>query len=310
MGCVAASLFALEPRLLFSALSGMEPILLVALWMSACLALLGGRFVLALLLFGLMPVTRPEAVVILPLSAWAMIGLIQRRGWGLLTVAACTTPVLPALLSALFCHGVTGHWLPNTYYLKGRPFHLGAAQLQLAYRALSQHGWASLWVYLFGLAAWIALFRRGARISAGIGALVLLAAPVAYLLGVVGSRPISLEGYYWTRWLDPASLILTAAFCLGYGAIARLAVQPRQLLAARAGGIAMLLLLAVSLPAFSRSFADRRRQLASDSRCIDVMDVGMAKWIRDHTPRDAVVTAGDAGICGISPSAAPSTSPV
>ena len=56
MGCLAASLFALEPRLLFSALSGMEPILLVALWAWICVALLRGHFVLSLVLFGLAPV--------------------------------------------------------------------------------------------------------------------------------------------------------------------------------------------------------------------------------------------------------------
>ena len=331
MGCVAASLFALEPRLLFSALSGMEPILLAALWMWVCVALLGGQFVLALLLFGLLPVTRPEAAVILPLSALAMAGLIRRRGWGVSTIAACVLPLLPAALWTCFCHGVTGHWLPNTYYLKARPFHLGPEQLQVAWRSFSEHGFASLGVCFFGLAAWVTFFKRGSRMSAGICALVLVAAPAAYLLGVVGSRPISLDGYYWTRWVDPASLMLTAALCLGCGAIPRLVVQPqhalrplragwrwaggrgslsgrsrpaaeevepfsgRQVLAVRAGGIALLVLLVLSLPAFSRSFADRRRHLAADSRCINVMNVRMAEWIRDHTPKTAVVTVSDAG---------------
>jgi hypothetical protein len=202
------------------------------------------------------------------------------------------------------------------------------------------------------LAAWITLFRPGARTAAGICTLVLMAAPATYLLAVLGSRGMSLEGYYWTRWIDPASLMLTVAFCLGYGAVVGLVVQPqqglrllragwrwaagrgspsgragrqprkrsnslrmraaalrgrtaaveevesysgRQVLGVRASGVALLLLLVLSLPAFSRSFADRRRHLGSDSRCIDLMDVGMAEWIRDHTPKRAVVTVSDAG---------------
>jgi hypothetical protein len=352
MGCVAASLLALEPRLLFSALSGMETMLLVAFWMWVCVALVRGQFVLALVLFSVLPVTRPEAVLVLPLSAWAMIGLIRRRGRGVLTVAACAIPVVPVLLWMLFCHSVAGHWLPNTYYLKSRPFHLWPADLQMAWQALSQHGFASLWAYPFGLAAWITLFRPGARTAAGICALVLLAAPATYLLGVVGSRPIFLEGYYWTRWTDPASLMLTVPFCLGYGSVVCLVVRPesalrslragwqwavggerpsvrppsrggkrpqagpvhrptprdqraaaadrqsfsgREVLAVRAIGIAFLLLLVLSIPAFGRSFSDRLWHLSADARCIDVMDVGMAKWIREHSPKDAVVAVSDAG---------------
>ena len=358
-GCVAASLFAMEPRLAFSALSGMETMLLVALWMGVCLALVRGRFLVALVLLALMPVTRPEAAVVLPLSALAVIGLIHRRGWSVWTVPACCLPLLPVLLWMLFCHSVNGHWLPNTYYLKAKPFHFIPRHLELAWAALSQHGFASLWVYGFGLAACLLPFRSGNRTAAGICLLVLVAAPIAFLLGVVGSRTIYLAGYYWTRYSDPASLTLTAAFCLGYGAIASLLVRPepvlrsmraawrgavggrhraaapparqgrlgrgysraaspspsaqsapraaeaaageaqfisrRQVLAARAIGIAMVGLLVLSLPKLARSFVERSGRLASDSRCIDIMDVAMAEWIRDHTPKAAVVAVSDAG---------------
>ncbi len=79
-GGFAASLLALEPRLLFSALSGMEIVLLAAIWSWACVALVQRRFLLSLVLLGLTPVVRPESAVILPLSVLPMIGLIRRRG--------------------------------------------------------------------------------------------------------------------------------------------------------------------------------------------------------------------------------------
>ncbi|HVP57955.1 MAG TPA: hypothetical protein VMU02_07630, partial [bacterium] len=61
-GCVAAVLLALEPRFLFSSLSGMEINLLIAIWAGGAAALLAGRLLLSVLLFSLAPVARPEAI--------------------------------------------------------------------------------------------------------------------------------------------------------------------------------------------------------------------------------------------------------
>ena len=68
----------------------------------------------------------------------------------------------------------------------------------------------------------IDLYRRLARVSDRkrehwAAALLLGAAPLAFLAGVVGSRSLRLEGYYWTRWSDPAAIVLTAVFALGLG---------------------------------------------------------------------------------------------
>ena len=39
--------------------------------------------------------------------------------------------------------------------------------------------------------------------------------PILYVAGVVLSRSIFLSGYYWTRWIDPGALLLSAASCAG-----------------------------------------------------------------------------------------------
>ncbi|MGA2799553.1 MAG: hypothetical protein ABSE63_18375, partial [Thermoguttaceae bacterium] len=209
IGCFAASLLAWDPRLLFSALSGMETLLLVALWTWACVAILRGRYVLSLVLFGLTAVTRPEAVVILPFSILAVINLIHHKGINLWTLAASIIPIVPFLLWMQFCRSVTGNWLPNTYYLKSSSFHLGFSQLQIAWQALSQHGFASLWVYFLGLIMCVTFIKPKRSYAILVCLLMLGAAPVIYLLGVVGTRDVVLEGYYWTRWVDPASIVLT-----------------------------------------------------------------------------------------------------
>jgi hypothetical protein len=113
-GFLAAAIFALEPRFLFSSLAGMENILLVALWAWGCEALLGGRFLLSVILLSLTPVTRPEAVVLLPLCLPALVQLSRRRRWSLTTAAVWIVPVVPFLLWMVFCKTTTGHFLPNT----------------------------------------------------------------------------------------------------------------------------------------------------------------------------------------------------
>ncbi|MGA2799444.1 MAG: hypothetical protein ABSE63_17820, partial [Thermoguttaceae bacterium] len=97
------------------------------------------------------------------------------------------------------------------------------------------------------------------------------------------------------RWVDPASIVLTIPFCLGYGSILALAVQRKQFLVIRAGCLLFLLLLALSIPQFTESFANRRRQLATDARATDIMNVGMGKWIKENTPEKAVLAVNDAG---------------
>jgi hypothetical protein len=53
--------------------------------------------------------------------------------------------------------------------------------------------------------------------------------------------------------------------------------------------------LAVCIPAFASSFADRRSHLLTDSRAIYELNVRAGLWIDANTPRGAVVGVNDAG---------------
>lgn len=70
-GVLSATVLALDPRLAFSALSGMETCLLLALWLGAVHNLLKNRIWLAACLASLLPTTRPESLVTLPLFVLA-----------------------------------------------------------------------------------------------------------------------------------------------------------------------------------------------------------------------------------------------
>lgn len=298
---------ALEPRLHFSALSGMEVVLAVWLWLELTRLVVRGSARPALLLAGLLPLARPEAALVVPYALLALAAVIRRDGarrppwWSFLPVA------VPTAAWALFCRAVSGHWLPATFYVKSQGFGLDPQRVTLAWQAVAQHGWATQLIFPIGLvaaAAWLALRRTGASLALF---LLLLAAPVTYLLGVVGTRAVDLVGYYWSRWTDPASLILTAAAGLGVAALVAAvpkwrqlrhlvsgSIDPRQGLRA-VGPVIALLGLVLALPGLVGSIAERRQQLSSDGRAIRLVNVEPALWIRDNTPPDAVVGVIDAG---------------
>ena len=112
-----------------------------------------------------------------------------------------------------------GNTLPTTFYLKAQPFHLGVEQFSIAGQALLSHGFASLNIYLVGVGVYIAWCLAKKKLIPQLSVLLFVIPSVIYLLSVVGSREISLDGYYWTRWFDPASLMLTVPFCLGWAII-------------------------------------------------------------------------------------------
>lgn len=304
-GCVGASLFALEPRFLFSSVSGMENILLLALWACGCAALLGGRFLLSVILFSLTPVTRPEAIVILPLCLPGLVHLSRSWGRRPATVGVWVIPLIPVILWGVFCKSTTGHFLPNTYYLKTRPFHLGFDEARLVWKSLFLGGLTPAWAYVPGLAACVVACIMASRKVWPF--LLFIAAPLVYLCGVVGTRGIFLEGYYWTRWLDPACIMLMIPFCVGCAVIlsgglrrhaersegSRL-VGPRRRVRFFVG-MAGLACLAAAVPSYRESLADRRHHIYTDSRAIHIMNVQTGQWIRAHTPTASVVAANDAG---------------
>lgn len=302
----AASLLAVEPRLVFSALSGMETVLLLALWLGASAALLRRRWRLALALFGLAPLARPEAVALLALAlpAWVLL-FRQRHGDARGPARAALALALlagPTLAWSLFCHGVNGGWLPNTYYLKAHAFSLSASSLGTLGRLVIQHGWLGTAAGAAGLVAavgWVAAGRQRERswLAATLGL-----TPGAYLLGVVGSRDLRLDGYYWTRWVDPPLLVWVAASALGLAALAAWGIERLRDLAPGAARwrplaalLAPLLVILASTPRLASSLRERRDRLASDGRAIRKVNVEPGQWIAAHVPPDAVVGVNDAG---------------
>jgi len=312
LGIVTASLFALEPRLLFSVFSGMENILLIALWVTATYQFIKKKWGISFLLFGLTPVTRPEALIVLPICILALFFLGEKKF--LKRPAAWGGLLLPFLLWSIFCRFTNGHFLPNTFYLKSRPFSLDLKSMEISWKALSQHGFASLFIFLVGIIVFILFVLKWCNFKTKPFLLFVFVTPILYLLGVVGTRQIVLQGYYWTRWIDPASLLLTIPFCIGYSFLltgifdfskikkgvappAQEGVAPptRKRFFSNIVIFSAFIGLVLSFSSFFRSFEDRRMHLASDSRAIHLINVSAGKWIKKNTSPESKVGVNDSG---------------
>ena len=304
----AATLFALEPRFLFSVFSGMETILLVALWTGGVRFYLERRWALSALWFGLAPLARPEALLVLPFCLLGLVFLKQdERPSRAQLLCGTALLVLPTALWALFSLAVTGHPLPNTFYIKSRAFHLGAKELAAATIALIKHGFGRLTVFLVGLGAALAYCIARFQFRTAALALFLLVAPLLFVLGIAGTRILDPYGYYWTRWIDPAGLMLTMYFCLGMGAmfsdafdfVRSKAWAPRNFVlmnfARGAACLVGLLLLALSVRILLHSLEERRERLHSDSRAVRIMNVEPGLWIDKNVLPSARIAVNDAG---------------
>ncbi|MCP4345681.1 MAG: hypothetical protein GY795_09155 [Desulfobacterales bacterium] len=291
---IAASLFALEPRLLFSSLSGMETNLLLALFLSGTYAFLKQKWFVAVILFSMMPVTRPEAAVMLPVCILGLFICGRKQVPFVKQLIMSVVIWIPLLCWSVFCKFANGHWLPNTYYLKAQAFTFDIRKLYSGWEAVSGHGYASLFIFYIGTGVYLLWCYNNKYYMP---MLFIISAPLIYFLAVSGSRQIINDGYYWTRWIDPASLVLTACFCIGWaviltGDIGFVSDRNIILFLVIIPGVIGILL---SVPSFVKSFNNKRDHLASDSRAVNLINVRTGQWINRNTPPDATVAVNDAG---------------
>lgn len=299
-GIIAASLFAVEPILLFSSFSGMETNLLVTLIVGSCLALIKKRVLLFLILIGLAPVARPEAVLFLPMAMAAIKDIARSRQSFLKKSLSCLLPFLPMLCWSVFCLSVTGHPFPNTFYVKAQTVQPGLSVCLKGLASIGRYGEAPGWLVVAGIAGFCVLCYRSGKQSIPV-LFCFLVLPFFYIQAIVFSRTFFLTGYYWTRWTDPGTLLIAAAFGTGCGWFlaspgpSMPAGWIRWLTHRHILRVIRLLFLVCLLPALASSFVERRSRFASDSRAIEIINVNMGKWIHHNTPEDAVVSVNDAG---------------
>lgn len=307
LGLLASALTALAGPMVWGALSGMEVSLAAFLVTASVLLRAQEREGAAAVALGLATLARPEAILLLPLF-WLSGPLTWRRGirW-LGPVAACLAPWVAFNLATI------GSPLPGTAAAKIEGGLLGAlAGLRepLAIALLRRPGqyvaeWGRwLWrvdvllplLVLPGL--WWLAGRRGR--AASIPACALLAHPLAMALLAPYRGPGFQEGRYSIHLL-PLALVVAAVPFAGRLRSATTGGEPGPGLgprrpagwltpgrARRAATLALLAGVVAALPGAASRYAWAVQN-------IEAMQVGMARWVTDHTPPTARLGLNDVG---------------
>lgn len=257
--------------------------------------------------FGLASVTRPEAVVLLPVCAVLIFMVFKEKGYlqkALMVGLMC----VPNVLWSLFCLFTNGHLLPNTFYVKSEPVSIGFDKIGLAFDLILQHGYGSVLIFFMGLAMFVLYLIWGRQKHSLLYLGFFVATPLGYAVAVIATRSVEQAGYYWSRYVDPASLLLTIPCCIGLAMLVRLptssgfALQNSKLFKkiqfkhpVFVISIISILCMLLAFPRFYKSYLNRRTHLGMDSRAISLLNVAAGLWIKDHIPKNARVGVNDAG---------------
>jgi hypothetical protein len=303
LAAAAALLFLLTDAMVWSALSGMEVGLFVALSVGATVVHLRerraatGRPSLALALFGLACLARPEGLLLLVLAIvdrmLAAPGIDRRRAVkGLATGALCAALVLAAF--AVFSLVVSGSPLPTTYAVKtDGPRSLlpsGLYLLRVVGVLFRPH---PLPVLLAAGGALVLLERlRTPRDRGLLPALWVAGLPLAYSLYDSSEAPM-MVGNFGRYYFPLVPFVLVLAALALERPLERLAAAAVPWRAAAVGVLALALLL----PPIA-SLATGRERYAANVRNVNDSDVAMSLWIREHLPPSATIAAQDVGAIG------------
>ena len=308
LAAAGALLAAAEPVFGFSALSGMEVMPYAAAMLLSAVLLLRGRWGWAAAALALTIATRPDGVILLAF-AWSLaLGhrLLPRLfggqppSWRALALLV----LLPAGVAgawALYCHGATGRWLPNAYFVRTHELEqlwgpdkllMLVRQTMAAFLPLTAT-WKGLW--LAAGAAYAVLRWRG-------WALLLLAFPAAFALALgLGAVDVLNGTFQGNRYLVPAYPFLLGLQLLGVAGLLKLL---RELLPLSVGtwrwlaptvGIAALLPLLLPPGQLIQRRVDSQQAFAQACKNIEQMQVALGHWVREHTAPDAVIATHDAG---------------
>lgn len=210
-GALAAAAFAtLSWSAAIAAVSGMEASLALACASGALYAALTQRAPLAGLCFAAACLARPECAALAPCLAWPLVraqGTSVTRAKAL--AALCVPPALAAALWAAINLRITGHPLPNTFYVKATGVSLAANAPVFLRDVLWGEGVPQ--AVLAGPLALLGAWRSRDR-----GGLTVLAASALGVAAVAVSRPL-FEGvtFFQLRYFLPFSLLASA--CAGVG---------------------------------------------------------------------------------------------
>jgi hypothetical protein len=287
-----------EWHLVWAALSGMETILYCC-WIALVFFLFfpidprcaaESHFLPRILALGILAGAgiwiRPEAIL---LSALALLAVIlqwrpvpaAKAGWYILGLLA------PILLYFAFEYSLSGHLLPNTFFVKTAEYS-ELTSVSIFFRLLEP------WIPLMaGPFAVLILFLPAALVSLVRDRKWIWGLPFLWALAHLVIYAIQLPAtYQHGRYFIPILPVL-----LGYG-VYGYSILKKKLDAALATRVFSKALWASAILLTAIFLWTGAMQFVRDVKLIDTEMVAVAIWIRDNTPPDTVVAAHDIGALG------------
>jgi len=308
VAAAVALLAAAEPVFGFSALSGMEVMPYALAMLATVVLLLRSRWTGAAVLLALTILTRPDGAILVAFAWTLAVGhrLLPRLftgkppSWRSL-VLLLLLPAGAAGAWAMYCHGATGRWLPNAYFLRTHELEQlwGPDKLLMLVRQTMDTflplttPWKASWL---AAGAAFALYRwRG-------WGLLLLLFPTCFTLALgLGAVDVLNGTFQGNRYLVPVYPFLLGLQVLGIAGAIRLL---RELLPLHkrswgwlAPSLGLALLLPLLLPPSELLTRRNASQQAFAQACknIEEMQVTLGHWVRTETAPDAVIATHDAG---------------
>ncbi|MCA9390263.1 hypothetical protein KC571_02560 [candidate division WWE3 bacterium] len=290
---VATLFLALDPRLTYSSLSGMETSLVLALLILTIVCTIKQKHTLSILFAGLLPVARPEMIIFMPICVYVYSRLSDRKWFPELLLL-----ITPTLLWIQFNLVATGHIFPNTFYLKAQSILNPTQNIHDLHTLIHSAGMGAipLFYLLIILGGYYLLAKKSAQHSRKMISTAFVLTCILLFIGIIYTRQfeISNSGYYWRRYADIPYFMLVLIAGVGF---AWLVAKLRQTILAQRPltGILVIILLALNIPTYLTQANKQRDYLSSDGRSINLINVQAGKWINDHVPVYEIVAVNDAG---------------
>ena len=299
MALAAALLITFDPRWSFSRAAGMEVTLFASLILLTFVAIDMRRDLLAGLSFGLACIARPEGLVLIALLVPAWYLLFQPQPKPLISFIRLT---LPAVLMfgcwMVYNLSVTGHLMPNTYYVKAqtkvhfRPDHL---RFMWEHMLLSIHffrNYSGIFLYLAGA---VLLIRRNWKEN-----IFLLLFPWLFFLSLSVTHTFTQSWpYYWDRYLHPVFPFLVIPVFLAFqwprpafaqGLFRSKSAVEKALLPALIAAVFFI----VSFPGLKdlNAYSDL---FSTNCRDVRTGNVEVGKWLKSNTQPGDWIASVDGG---------------
>lgn len=290
-GFFALGVIALDPLLIFSALSGMEVTLCGLILLEIAIAAHNGKPLRMGCLILCAVLTRPENILLIPLIIAFSLFRFRDLPTRHVLLSTLVIPGLGVLLWALYCYDVSGHLFPSTFLVK-KSAEYTTRRLLYSFLNLGSLPWVAFGAGLILFVPGVLKLRKFLRASPLVF-LLLAIYPWLFWISVGTVTYLELISFYFIRYLVPVYPLFLLSVALGLAMISSYSLT--HLTTRRMVALTGWVVLAAFLIFQGTRFGHYYAQYGKDCRSIQETTVAIGQWINSHVPPEEYVVSADAG---------------